>query len=71
MDDSLVVADARSAQLHLLSPDGAAIWEMCDGERAAEQMAAMLAEHFDIGVEEIRSDVAKTLAELQEKGLVE
>jgi hypothetical protein len=44
---------------------------MCDGEHTIEQIADSLAEYFHLPAEEVRRDVAKVLAEFQEKGLVE
>lgn len=71
IDEELLVADFSDAQLHVLNPTAAAIWEMCDGEHTIEQIADSLAEYFHLPAEEVRRDVAKVLAEFQEKGLVE
>lgn len=71
MDDDVLVADFRKSEMHVLNPTAAAIWEMCDGEHTAEQIADTLAEHFGVTAEEIQSDVANMLADFNEKGLLE
>ena len=71
MDDDLLLADFQGSQLHVLNPTAAAVWEMCDGQSTAEQMAGQLAAQFALSPDQVQGDVAKILAEFWEKGLVE
>ena len=71
MDDDLLVADFGESQLHILNPTAAAVWDMCDGQYTAEQMADLLAGHFGLPVEDVQDDVVKMLGEFHEKGLIE
>jgi len=71
IDDELLVADFSDSQLHVLNPTAAAVWEMCDGQRTAEEIADLLAEHFGLSPEQVRQDIAKIIGEFREKGLIE
>ncbi|MBM3335374.1 PqqD family peptide modification chaperone [Candidatus Sumerlaeota bacterium] len=71
VDSDLIVADLAGLQMHVLNPVAAVIWRMCDGQQTAEDMAALLAGHFGLSVEEVRRDVDRTLGEFAAKGLIE
>ncbi|MBM3334594.1 PqqD family peptide modification chaperone [Candidatus Sumerlaeota bacterium] len=71
VDSDLIVADFSGLQMHVLNPVAAAIWEMCDGQQTAEDMASLLAGHFGLSVEEVRRDVDRTLSEFAAKGMIE
>ncbi len=47
LDDELLVTDLAAERVHFLNASMAAVWELCDGTRSADQIAAGLAETFD------------------------
>lgn len=47
------------------------IWQLCDGERTAAEIAAELAEAFPEAAAQIRADVDETLAILSGNGALE
>ena len=66
----LVLLDPEDGSYYTLDEVGARIWELADGTRTAEQIAATLAEEFDAPLERIRADLLELLAELTASGLV-
>jgi DNA-binding transcriptional ArsR family regulator len=61
--DELVIYDPRTELAHALSPDAAAVWERCDGQRTPSQLASELKLTPTL--------VEQALAELYESGLLE
>ena len=49
---------------------GARIWELCDGERSLEQIAAVVAAEFDAPPETIRTDLIEFVGELRSEQLL-
>jgi methyltransferase-like protein len=47
------------------------IWERMDGQRTLDQIAREVAEHFEVGEGQARSDVLEFAGELNEAGLIE
>lgn len=69
-DDGLVVYDAGRDQVHHLNPTAAVIFDLCDGSRDADEIAAVLAELFALPappVEEARAG----LDDLAARGLIQ
>ena len=54
-----------------LNPTGAAIVELCDGQRTFAQMVAALAVMYNAPAEKLGVDVAGYIGRLRERGLVE
>jgi hypothetical protein len=65
-----VILDPQGGEYFSLSDVGASIWELCDGSRTVEEIAASLAEIYDAPPEAIRSDVAELVDELTLAGLL-
>jgi pyrroloquinoline quinone biosynthesis protein D len=55
----------------VLNPVAAEVLRRCDGIASFGSLVAALAKEFDAPPERIAADVAKLLADLREKGLVE
>ena len=62
--------DARSEALTLNAP-GRAIWELCDGDRSANQIVDILAHRFAVDRPELTAAVERSLAELSHLGFIE
>ena len=45
--DELMALDSRTDRVHTLNGTIAAIWELCDGRRSAEEIAEVLSVSFD------------------------
>lgn len=71
VDDDLLLLDTDSDQIHQLNLTARFIWQRCDGEQSAEQIAGMLAEVFAVEPQVALEDVVETLGKLQSLKLLE
>jgi Coenzyme PQQ synthesis protein D (PqqD) len=68
-EDGLVVFDPRRDMVHHLNPSASVIFDLCDGARDAEAIAAMLAEAYDLDPPPIEHALAG-LRDLAERKLI-
>ena len=54
-----------------LNATGACIWEALEVERTTDEVAALVAERFDVALEQARADVEVYVAQIAEMGLIE
>jgi hypothetical protein len=69
-DDGMILLKLDDGRYYTLDEIAARIWELCDGTRASEDVAAALAEHYDAPSELIRADVEELIAELASEELL-
>ncbi len=69
--EEIVVLDVESNQVHQLNPTASFIWRQCGQGLGSDDIAARLAEAFDIDVETARRDTQALLASLASLGLLE
>ena len=70
VDDEWVVFDPASNELHVLNLPAALIWSHCTGEHGRDEIAARLAEAYELELERARADVESALARFQKAGLL-
>lgn len=70
IDNEVVVIKYDGRTLCTLNKTAALIWEMCNGENAAKDMAKIVCQHFEVSEEKAIKDVQNTLANFKEIGLV-
>ncbi len=63
------VADLRS--IFVVTGIGAFIWQQLDGQRSVGGVLAAILDHFDVGEDEARADLASFLERLTEAGIAE
>jgi hypothetical protein len=68
---SLVIIELESGRYYSLDGAGARIWELIDGARTSEEIAAAIASEFLIGSDVARADVSDFLDTLQRERLLE
>jgi hypothetical protein len=56
---------------YVLNETASALWELCDGETASDEMVAAICLLFDAGEAVITADVQRTLREFEHHHLVE
>lgn len=71
VDDEVVVYNRATDAYYTLNTTAAAVWDLATGEHTLDGLVAVLAEHFAIGPEEIRSDVAAIIREFADAGLLQ
>ncbi len=70
-DDEAAIYDPMSGSLHRLNPSALAIWELCDGRTSIAEMGTALAEVTNMPEQQATADIARTVNELQDLGLLE
>jgi hypothetical protein len=68
-EDGLVIFDPREDMVHHLNPTAAVIFDLCDGTRDLEQIAALLAEVYELSGPP-REDALVGLRGLAERKLI-
>ena len=70
LDDELVLFDPRQQRVHILNATAAFIWRQCDGARELTEIAAALAAIYPGSRAAIAADVAATVQQLANEGLL-
>jgi len=68
IEDGLIVYDPQADEAYVLNETGALVWE--NAELSEEEIAAIIAERYDVGKDEAAEDARAFLAELVGKGLL-
>jgi hypothetical protein len=68
--DTVVLLTPDSGEYFTLNEVGGRIWELADGTRSVEEIAAVLIEEFEASLDEVRADALDLLEQLSEEGLV-
>jgi len=68
-DDVVIIKDDGLAT-HVLNKTAAYIWELCDGKRGIDEIAASLCERYDVSPEEARADARETIENLTKAGII-
>lgn len=53
-----------------LNPTALALWELCDGQTAVDEMVAAVTELFGLAPERARADVVTALADMVAVGVI-
>lgn len=68
-DGTCLLFDERSDEGHTLNASGALVWDYCDGERTADEIAQELADLLP-QEPQVRADTMRLLEEFAERGLL-
>ena len=68
-DDIVIIKDDGLAT-HVLNKTAAYIWELCDGKRGIDEIAASLYERYDVSPEEALADTRETIENLTKAGIL-
>jgi hypothetical protein len=71
VEDELLLFHPGRGSIVALSPTAALVWNLCDGTRTADEIAALLAGAYPEAAAEIPADVAEILAVFARHGTVE
>lgn len=69
-EDGWTIYEPETDSLHVLNTSAKAIWDLCDGQTSAEEMANAVAELTGLPEDSARLDVDLTLERLKESGLL-
>jgi hypothetical protein len=70
IDGEIVIVSPNDSVLHELNGTGSVVWKQLDGRRPAAEIAARLAEQYDVSVEDALGDIETLLAELASRRLL-
>lgn len=70
VDGEAVMVLPATGKVHTLNAVGTRFWELIDGGRTLDEVAAQLAEEFDAPSERIATDCRAFAVELRERGLL-
>ena len=67
--EAVIISPAENA-VRMLNPVGSRIWELCDGRRTLDEIAAVLTEEFEVDRAHARQSATEFVAELLDKELL-
>lgn len=66
-----ILIDPRTDEAHVLNGSAARLWQMCDGERSMDELAAEFGAIYDLTAADVLEDVREVVDELVRLKLVE
>jgi hypothetical protein len=66
-----VIISPDEGMVRMLNPTATQIWQLADGNRSVEEIAAALTAEFDVELSQARQSVIRLLTELSERQLIE
>ena len=69
IDEEAVVLNLDNGHYYVLNETGRRIWELLDGRRSLEQIAAQICREYEVGEQQALADVLKLVKELAAEGL--
>lgn len=70
IEGEVVIISPEESMLHELNQTASFIWKQLDGKRTMEEIARLLAQEFEVPVEQALADTEELVAQLQEKQLL-
>jgi radical SAM protein with 4Fe4S-binding SPASM domain len=71
VEDEIVIYDPKNHNVHHLNPVAGVIWDLCDGNHDAKEIAEEIVDVLEADQSQVEGDVTKTIEEFQSKGLLE
>ena len=70
VNGELCVIELESGEYHILNNIAREIWEALEAKKNFDEIAALITDHFVIGIEEARKDITDFLNRLVQIGLI-
>ena len=70
VDDDLIVFNPANDTYFTLNRSAREVWELADGTRSASEIAATLAERYEVDLDQIRDDIGEIISGFRETGLI-
>ena len=71
LDSETLILDRKHEEVHHLNPSASYVWQCCDGRMTVGEIAASMAQAFDVELEDAERDVANLIARLVALHLLE
>ncbi len=70
IEGEVVIISPQESMLHELNSTASFIWKQLNGKRTTEEIAGLLAQEFEIPVDQALADTEELVRQLQEKQLL-
>jgi len=70
IDEEAVLLNLDTGHYYILNETGCRIWEMVDGRKTVEELAAQLCEEYEVELEVALRDTTRILEELLQEKLI-
>jgi len=70
IDNKIVMVSSDARATYVLNKTAAYIWQLCDGTKGLEEIAADLCDKFNVLPEDAAVDVSETISKLEKIGLL-
>ena len=70
IDGEAVIITPQNNEVKVLNEVGSRIWELLDGTRNIDQLAAVIAEEFDVTIETALQDITLFIEELDSRNMI-
>jgi hypothetical protein len=71
LDGEMVLYHPTETKILYFNQSASLIWQLCDGERTADEMIRLLSATYPESAEEIAADVQATLQQFEQHGCIE
>ena len=70
LDGEALIFDAATSDTHRLNETARWLWQRCDGQHNARQIAAGMTDIYDVTLDEVLGHVERMFAEFHQRGLL-
>jgi hypothetical protein len=70
IDDATVIISPSESVMHELNDTGSFLWKNIDGHKSAEELAALLAENYEVTPDTALTDTQSVLEEMSSRKLL-
>ena len=70
-EGTAVLLSMDNGNYYSLEDVGVRVWELCDGRRSVQEIAAILSEEYDAAAEAIQRDLIELMVDLMNENLVD
>jgi len=71
LGEEAVLFDSRTSTAHVINRTAAEVWELCDGSRTIEEVAAVLGERYPDARDQLTGDIVELVCAFEGKGLLD
>jgi pyrroloquinoline quinone biosynthesis protein D len=70
VDGETVLVHPAQGKVRVLNRVGTRLWELADGQRSVEEMAAIVADEYGVDIDRARVDALVFCADLEDRGVL-
>ena len=69
-DGEAFIVIPQTSQYKILNGTGSRVWDLIDGQRSRDEIAGIIAEEYEVTLDEARKDVSDFIEALKENGML-